>query len=80
MLNVILQLDFGEVRFMESSRLTLEITNTGQVPADFSFIPKLHETTYSKDWLSIRPYRDCILPGEDYQYLLTLNMLTRNRL
>ena len=49
---------------MESSRLTLEITNTGQVPADFSFIPKLHETNYSKDWLSIRPYRDCILPGK----------------
>jgi len=57
------QLDFGEVRFMEPSLLTIEIENTGQVPADFSFIPKLNESSYCKNWLVIQPSRECILPG-----------------
>lgn len=41
----------------------IEIKNTGQVPADFSFIPKLNETSYCKKWLQIKPYMETILPG-----------------
>ena len=49
---------------MEPSLLTVDITNTGQVPADFMFIPKLNESSYCKKWMSIKPHKDCILPGE----------------
>jgi phosphatidylinositol-bisphosphatase len=37
------ELDFGEVRYSQSISLPLTITNTGQVCAQFRFVPKLDE-------------------------------------
>ncbi|XP_067950834.1 inositol polyphosphate 5-phosphatase OCRL-like isoform X2 [Watersipora subatra] len=70
----ILELNFGEVRFMEPKMLKLEIENTGQVPADFSFIPKLNEGSYCKKWMVIRPYMECVLPGEKAVLNITVHV------
>ena len=36
-------LDFGLVRYGQSSKLQIQVTNTGNVVAQFRFVPKLDE-------------------------------------
>lgn len=42
-----------------------------QVPVEFSFIKKLNDSSYCKDWLRITPYCGCIKPGKILMYLLS---------
>ncbi|KAF8792912.1 Inositol polyphosphate 5-phosphatase OCRL like protein [Argiope bruennichi] len=59
-----LEVNFGEVHFIESKVQIITIANTGQVPVQFEFKKKLNDTRYCKDWLSIKPYMSFLKPGE----------------
>jgi len=63
-----LELNFGAVTFMESSMRSVGITNTGQVPVQYSFINRLKPSSQqlSKPWLRIRNASDIIMPGSKH--------------
>ncbi|GCB72175.1 hypothetical protein scyTo_0009047 [Scyliorhinus torazame] len=46
------------------SREKFQITNDGQVPCHFSFIPKLNDSNYSKQWLRAEPCEGYLEPNE----------------
>jgi len=58
-------LDFGEVRYGQTSTLKLKITNTGNVVAQFRLAPKLDEVSICKPWMSVSPTYGMLLPGEE---------------
>lgn len=63
---------FKDVQFLEKQTATLEVENTGQVPAQFAFIAKLDETEYCQPWLSVKPPMGIISKGSTKQVRLTV--------
>ncbi|KAJ7363423.1 hypothetical protein OS493_009576 [Desmophyllum pertusum] len=63
---------FKDVQFLEKQTATLDIVNTGQVPAQFAFIAKLDETEHCKPWLTVKPCMGIILEGSTKQVCLTV--------
>ncbi|XP_078403180.1 inositol polyphosphate 5-phosphatase OCRL isoform X1 [Cetorhinus maximus] len=55
---------FGDVKFRQLQREKFQITNDGQVPCHFSFIPKLNDSYYSKQWLRAEPCEGYLEPNE----------------
>eukprot|EP00529_Nitzschia_sp_RCC80_P001710 CAMPEP_0113514608 /NCGR_PEP_ID=MMETSP0014_2-20120614/40501_1 /TAXON_ID=2857 /ORGANISM="Nitzschia sp." /LENGTH=883 /DNA_ID=CAMNT_0000411119 /DNA_START=70 /DNA_END=2721 /DNA_ORIENTATION=+ /assembly_acc=CAM_ASM_000159 len=58
------ELDFGEVRYGQSIILPIQITNTGNVCAQWRFVPKLDENSLCKNWMTVTPTYGMLIPGE----------------
>ncbi|KAL3245155.1 hypothetical protein MRX96_018292 [Rhipicephalus microplus] len=67
-----LEVQFEKLHFMESQVQTLTVANTGQVPVEFCFRPKLDNGRYCKEWLRAIPASGAIKPGETCQVSLEL--------
>uniref|UniRef100_A0A8C6XU02 phosphoinositide 5-phosphatase n=1 Tax=Naja naja TaxID=35670 RepID=A0A8C6XU02_NAJNA len=50
--------------FRQLQKEKFQITNNGQVPCHFSFIPKLNDMQYCKPWLRAEPYEGYLEPNE----------------
>ncbi|XP_038632116.1 inositol polyphosphate 5-phosphatase OCRL isoform X1 [Scyliorhinus canicula] len=61
---------FGDVKFRQLQREKFQITNDGQVPCHFSFIPKLNDSHYSKQWLRAEPCEGYLEPNESVEISL----------
>ena len=55
---------FDTIKFNEASTKNLIVANTGQVPVQFGFIKKLNDTSYCKPWLSAKPAKGFVMPGD----------------
>jgi len=55
---------FENVKFLEPITKIIAIANTGQVPAQFEFIPRPDMSTYSQPWLVAEPSSGLIMVGE----------------
>ena len=55
---------FDTIKFNEASTKNLIVANTGQVPVQFGFIKKLNDTSYCKQWLSAKPAKGFVMPGD----------------
>ncbi|XP_072126769.1 inositol polyphosphate 5-phosphatase OCRL isoform X2 [Mobula birostris] len=55
---------FEDVKFRQLQKRWFQITNDGQVPCHFSFIPKLNDSHYSKQWLKAEPCEGYLEPNE----------------
>jgi len=76
-------LDFGQIRYEEAKTLSIQITNTGKVVAQFRFVPKLDENALSKPWMSVSPTYGMLIPGESpatLNFTVSLNNHTANLL
>ncbi|XP_021261566.1 inositol polyphosphate 5-phosphatase OCRL-1 isoform X1 [Numida meleagris] len=55
---------FENVKFRQLQKQKFQITNNGQVPCHFSFIPKLSDRQYCKPWLRAEPCVGYLEPNE----------------
>ncbi|XP_028923094.1 inositol polyphosphate 5-phosphatase OCRL isoform X1 [Ornithorhynchus anatinus] len=55
---------FEKVKFRQLQKEKFQITNNGQVPCHFSFIPKLNDSQYCKPWLRAEPCEGYLEPNE----------------
>ena len=55
---------FDTIKFNGASTKNLIVANTGQVPVQFGFIKKLNDTSYCKPWLSAKPAKGFVMPGD----------------
>uniref|UniRef100_A0A8D1K543 phosphoinositide 5-phosphatase n=1 Tax=Sus scrofa TaxID=9823 RepID=A0A8D1K543_PIG len=55
---------FENVKFRQLQKEKFQISNNGQVPCHFSFIPKLNDTQYCKPWLRAEPFEGYLEPNE----------------
>ncbi|XP_072190322.1 inositol polyphosphate 5-phosphatase OCRL isoform X3 [Excalfactoria chinensis] len=55
---------FENVKFRQLQKQKFQITNNGQVPCHFSFIPKLSDKQYCKPWLRAEPCDGYLEPNE----------------
>jgi len=58
------ELKFGQVRYEQAVTMPIRITNTGNVCAQFRFIPKLDENSLCKPWMTVSPTYGMLIPGE----------------
>ncbi|XP_053129730.1 inositol polyphosphate 5-phosphatase OCRL isoform X3 [Hemicordylus capensis] len=58
------EFSFEKVKFRQLQKETFQITNNGQVPCHFSFIPKLNDSQYCKPWLRAEPCEGYVEPNE----------------
>ncbi|XP_036404054.1 inositol polyphosphate 5-phosphatase OCRL-like isoform X2 [Megalops cyprinoides] len=61
---------FENVKFCQLQRERFMITNNGQVPCHFAFIPKLNDTHYCKPWLRAEPCSGILEPNEQLEIYL----------
>ncbi|CAL8263316.1 unnamed protein product [Lota lota] len=61
---------FENVKFRRLQRERFVITNDGQVPCHFAFIPKLNDTQYCKTWLRAEPSDGFLEPSENLEIYL----------
>ncbi|XP_035266043.1 inositol polyphosphate 5-phosphatase OCRL-like isoform X1 [Anguilla anguilla] len=61
---------FENVKFCQVQRERFQITNDGQAPCHFSFIPKLNDTQYCKPWLKAEPCHGFLEPNETQEICL----------
>ncbi|XP_051877747.1 inositol polyphosphate 5-phosphatase OCRL isoform X2 [Pristis pectinata] len=61
---------FEDVKFRQLQKKWFQITNDGQVPCHFSFIPKLNDSHYSKPWLRAEPCEGYLEPNESVDIAL----------
>ncbi|XP_078268538.1 inositol polyphosphate 5-phosphatase OCRL isoform X2 [Rhinoraja longicauda] len=61
---------FEDVKFRQLQKKWFQITNDGQVPCHFSFIPKLNDSHYSKQWLRAEPCEGYLEPDESVDIAL----------
>ncbi|KAJ1896931.1 hypothetical protein LPJ81_004636 [Coemansia sp. IMI 209127] len=55
--------DFGDVHFGRPARQKLGLTNSGQVPIEFSFATTPSRARHAPEWLRITPSSGMLLPG-----------------
>ncbi|OBS78993.1 hypothetical protein A6R68_18603 [Neotoma lepida] len=55
---------FENVKFRQLQKDKFQISNNGQVPCHFSFIPKLNDSQYCKPWLRAEPFEGYLEPNE----------------
>lgn len=72
------EMSFKDVMFVQPQTQYVIIANTGQVPVQFEFINKLDDYSYCKPWLTIKPYKRFIMPGEscEVEFEAYVNKLT----
>uniref|UniRef100_A0A8C3LVV5 phosphoinositide 5-phosphatase n=1 Tax=Chrysolophus pictus TaxID=9089 RepID=A0A8C3LVV5_CHRPC len=58
------EFQFENVKFRQLQKQKFQITNNGQVPCHFSFIPKLSDKQYCKPWLRAEPCGGYLEPSE----------------
>jgi len=58
------ELDFGAIRYDQSITLPIKITNTGNVCAQYRFVPKLDENNLCKSWMTVSPTYGMLIPGD----------------
>ncbi|XP_063169569.1 inositol polyphosphate 5-phosphatase OCRL isoform X1 [Candoia aspera] len=58
------EFSFENVKFRQLQKEKFQITNNGQVPCHFSFIPKLNDSQYCKPWLRAEPCEGYLEPNE----------------
>ncbi|XP_075576935.1 inositol polyphosphate 5-phosphatase OCRL isoform X6 [Pelecanus crispus] len=58
------EFEFENVKFRQLQKQKFQITNNGQVPCHFSFIPKLNDRHYCKPWLRAEPCEGYLEPDE----------------
>ncbi|KAJ3588067.1 hypothetical protein NHX12_011661, partial [Muraenolepis orangiensis] len=61
---------FVNVKFRRLQRERFVITNDGQVPCHFAFIPKLNDTQYCKPWFRAEPSDGFLEPSENLEIYL----------
>uniref|UniRef100_A0A8D0A756 phosphoinositide 5-phosphatase n=1 Tax=Sander lucioperca TaxID=283035 RepID=A0A8D0A756_SANLU len=61
---------FGNVKFRQLQKERFLITNDGQVPCHFVFIPKLNDSQYCKPWLRAEPSDGFLEPNETLEIYL----------
>ncbi|XP_062416552.1 inositol polyphosphate 5-phosphatase OCRL isoform X4 [Pungitius pungitius] len=61
---------FANVKFRKLQRERFVITNDGQVPCHFAFIPKLNDSQYCKPWLRAEPSDGFLEPNETLEIYL----------
>ncbi|XP_041846141.1 inositol polyphosphate 5-phosphatase OCRL isoform X2 [Melanotaenia boesemani] len=61
---------FQNVKFRQLQRERFLITNDGQVPCAFNFIPKLNDSQYCKPWLRAEPSDGFLEPNETLEIFL----------
>ncbi|XP_064206561.1 inositol polyphosphate 5-phosphatase OCRL-like isoform X2 [Anguilla rostrata] len=61
---------FEKVKFRQLQRARFLITNDGQVPCHFAFIPKLNDSQYCKPWLRAEPCDGFLEPNETLEISL----------
>lgn len=61
---------FENVKFRQLQRERFLITNDGQVPCHFTFIPKLNDSQYCKNWLRAEPSDGLLDPSETLEIYL----------
>ncbi|XP_047440581.1 inositol polyphosphate 5-phosphatase OCRL isoform X2 [Mugil cephalus] len=61
---------FENVKFRQLQKERFQITNDGQVPCHFAFIPKLNDTQYCKSWLRAEPSDGFLEPNETLEIYL----------
>ncbi|XP_046904641.1 inositol polyphosphate 5-phosphatase OCRL isoform X3 [Hypomesus transpacificus] len=61
---------FENIKFRQLQRERFVITNDGQVPCHFLFIPKLNDTQYCKPWLRAEPSEGFLEPNETLEIYL----------
>ncbi|XP_066571167.1 inositol polyphosphate 5-phosphatase OCRL isoform X2 [Amia ocellicauda] len=61
---------FENVKFRQLRRERFHITNDGQVPCQFGFIPKLNDSQYCKPWLHADPCEGFLEPNETLEIFL----------
>mmetsp|Transcript_6235 Transcript_6235/g.9051 ORF Transcript_6235/g.9051 Transcript_6235/m.9051 type:complete len:807 (-) Transcript_6235:128-2548(-) len=67
-------LDYGEIHYNETMVLPITVTNTGKVVAQFRLVPKLDESVYCKNWMTISPTYGMLLPGEEAIIKFTISI------
>ncbi|XP_068571186.1 inositol polyphosphate 5-phosphatase OCRL isoform X3 [Cebidichthys violaceus] len=63
---------FGNVKFRQLQKERFQITNDGQVPCHFAFIPKLNDSQYCKPWLRAEPSDGFLEPNEILEIYLEI--------
>ncbi|KAJ1643505.1 hypothetical protein LPJ64_004731 [Coemansia asiatica] len=66
------QVDFGDVVFGRMVRRQMKLSNSGQVPLEYSFIATPARESYAPEWLQISPDSGMLLPGQDIQLEFTV--------
>ncbi|KAJ1984041.1 hypothetical protein H4R34_000903 [Dimargaris verticillata] len=66
------QLDFGSVTYTTPVTRTVTLHNTGKVPVQFRFIPKLDDTDFCRPWLWVNPPTGTVLPGAQMPIYFTI--------
>uniref|UniRef100_A0A673CNC4 phosphoinositide 5-phosphatase n=1 Tax=Sphaeramia orbicularis TaxID=375764 RepID=A0A673CNC4_9TELE len=61
---------FENVKFRQLQKERFLITNDGQVPCHFAFIPKLNDSQYCKAWLRAEPSDGFLEPNETLEIYL----------
>uniref|UniRef100_A0AAY4C8R1 phosphoinositide 5-phosphatase n=1 Tax=Denticeps clupeoides TaxID=299321 RepID=A0AAY4C8R1_9TELE len=61
---------YENVKFRQLQRQSFCITNDGQVPCQFKFIPKLSDSQYCKNWLKAEPSDGFLEPNETLEISL----------
>ncbi|XP_055368394.1 inositol polyphosphate 5-phosphatase OCRL isoform X2 [Betta splendens] len=61
---------FQNVKFRQLQKAPFQITNDGQVPCHFAFIPKLSDSQYCKSWLRAEPSDGFLEPNETLEIYL----------
>ncbi|XP_061581649.1 inositol polyphosphate 5-phosphatase OCRL isoform X2 [Cololabis saira] len=61
---------FQTVKFRQLQKEPFLITNDGQVPCHFAFIPKLNDSQYCKSWLRAEPSDGLLDPNETLEIYL----------
>ncbi|KAM3612029.1 uncharacterized protein V6R79_001276 [Siganus canaliculatus] len=61
---------FENVKFRQLQKEPFLITNDGQVPCHFAFIPKLNDSQYCKPWLRAEPSDGFLEPNETLEIYL----------
>ncbi|KAL0973658.1 hypothetical protein UPYG_G00207980 [Umbra pygmaea] len=61
---------FKDVKFRQLQRERFLISNDGQVPCHFVFIPKLNDSQYCKNWLRAEPCEGFLEPNETLEIYL----------
>jgi len=69
--------DFGIVKYLVPITKGIVLENTGQVLAQFQFIPKLEETSICKPFIWVSPTTGMLLPGD--KTLISITVLVDNR-
>ncbi|KAJ8266502.1 hypothetical protein GJAV_G00131160 [Gymnothorax javanicus] len=64
------EFNFENVKFRQLQRERFLVTNDGQVPCHFVFIPKLNDSQYCKPWLRAEPCDGFLDPNETQEISL----------